>query len=232
MSYVSARFEKDSLISVPTTRVVVRNLDNGQVPPLPSATYFPTYPDNLQSFIVAEWITDLLGEGFLNAATLADLTTYAYKPLTQIEDLSGNFALTQVGDLIEVFLDDPTLWTSEEYPGSNFVFTVASLIDANNITVSPELPAFLKDFSWETRRLIGVSYVVQVQGSLGITRRPGVNYGSPPETFLEKRFNAYFTTAVDAQNFVEATKAEMTALSNELLGASIVSESYTASPTI
>lgn len=198
---------------------------------MPTAVYFPTDPDNLRNFIVAEWVDDTLGEQFLNVATLLNLTAYTYRPLLQLEDSVG-FGTTQAGDLLEIFLDDPALWTSEEYPGSNFVFVVDSVIDVNNIVLTTEIPSFLKDCSWEVRRLIGFVYVVITQGSNGITRRPGVNYGSPPQQFLEKRFNAYFTSAVDAQNFVEATKAYMTGLANELLGATIVDENYTASPTV
>lgn len=231
-SYISARFEKTSIPSVPTTRIITRNRDDGTVPPSPSAIYFPTHPDDVRNFILSEWISNSLGEQFLNVASLSDLSTYAYKPLTQVNDTSGNLTLAQVGDLFEIFLPDPAIWTSEEYPGVNFVFAVDSLIDANNITVTPELPSYLFDFSWEIRRLTGVIYTTITQGVNGMTRRPGVNYGAPPQKFLEKRFNSYFTSEVQALDFVEATKTEMTGLANELLSAGLSNENYTASPTI
>lgn len=238
-AYISARFEKDTLIASSQTRIVVRNIDNGAVPPAPTATYFPTHPDDYQTFIVAEYVNDTLGESFVRAATLADFSAYSYRPMSQIEDASGNFALAQVGDTFEIFLSDPTIWTSEEYPASNFIFTVTSVIDNFNITVSPELPAFKTGLSWQIRRIIfagnppvGTETVI-TQGTVGKTRRPGLTYVFPPiQLFLEKRFNAYFTSSVGASNFVEATKQEMIGLANELVGATITDETFTAGPTV
>ena len=235
-AYVSARFEKTSLISTNQTRVIVRSIDQGDVPPSPSATYFPTAPDDYSTFIVAEWAGDSLGETFLNAADLNEITTLDYLPLNQIEDTSVDFAtmlplLSGAIDVIEIYLDDPTLWTSEEYPGSNFVFLIDSVIDVNNLKLAEELPAFSTALSWEVRRTVGFVTTVMGQGSTGITRRFGMPL-IPSQTFLEKRFNAYFDSAVAAENFVEATKAQMVTLANEHMNATVVSENYTAEPNV
>ncbi len=234
MPYISAKFEKDTLTSLNKERIIVLNLDQGGVPPPPSAVYFPTDPDGYQTFILAEYNgLDALGESVVIPATLADLTTYQYRPLNIINDPSGNLALAQVGDLLEIFLTDSTLWTSDEYPASNFIFTVQSpLIDSNNVTVSPAIPSFLSNFSWQISRVSGFTTSIITQGSAGTTHRPGITYPGIVQKFLDKRFNSYFDSAIDAQNYVEATKASMTGLANEILGTSLVDENYTASPTI
>lgn len=230
--YISARFEKNTLPTSGFTRIITRNKDDGGVPPLPTSTYFPTDPNSYREFIVAEWANDTAGESFIRAAsfTLDDFGLLEYRPMNQFEDMSGNFALAQVNDILEVILPDSTLWTSEEYPASNFKFKVTGLIDANNVLVSPEIPAFKTGLIWELRRIIppSLTETVITNGTLGIPRRPGVTV--PLTKFREKRFNSYFTSAADAVNFVAATKAEMQILTQELLDAEVSAENFTAGP--
>jgi hypothetical protein len=230
--HISSRFESNTLPVSGFTRVITRNRDDGGVPPNPSSTYYPTNPDAYREFIVAEWAGDLVGESFVRAASfsLNDFGLLTYSPMNQFEDMSGNFASAQVNDILEILLPDTTLWTSEEYPASNFIFTVTGLVDANNVLVSPEIPAFRTGLTWELRRVTppSLTEVVITQGILGIPRRPGVTV--PLTKFREKRFNSYFTSAVDAVNFVSATKIEMQLLTDELLNAEITIEDFTAGP--
>lgn len=230
--HISARFEQNNLPISGFTRTIIRNRDDGAVPPQPSSTYYPTHTDDFREFIVAEYINDFVGEAFVRAASfsLNDFGLLTYSPLNQFEDLSGAFAAAQVNDILEIILTDTTLWTSQEYPASNFIFTVTGLVDANNVLVSPEIPAFRTGLTWELRRVTppSLTEAVIAQGTLGIPRRPGVTV--PLTKFREKRLNIYSASAITAVNLVKSTKIEMELLTEELLAAEITVEDYTAGP--
>jgi len=224
-SFVSARFEKDELSNTELVRIVVRNLDQGNVPPQPSTAYFPTDPDALQPFVVAEFISRASGENFVRVATLSDLDTITTLTLNTWEDLGTDFVAAGVtaGDTLEVTLTEPEIWTSEEYPGTNpFSFTISAVLSATQLEVSLPFPAFGNALFW------GIP-ARSLTGTTGVT----IRNTNPPDTttYLDRRFNRYFTDAVAATNFVTATKADLTALANESVGAGLVSESYTAEPT-
>ena len=223
-SFVSARFEKDELPITDQVRIILRNLDQGNVPPQPSSAYFPTDPDSLQPFIVAEFVSRVTGENFVRVADLSDLGSLTLLVLNTFEDTVVDFVAAGViaSDLIEVTLPEPEVWTSEEYPGTNpFIFQVSAVLSPTRIEVARVFPAFRNALAWSipTRSL---------SGAVGVTLRSTV----PPDstTYLERRFNRYFTNGVAATNFVTATKADLVALTNESIGAGLVSESFTAEP--
>ena len=240
--YISARFEKKSLPVSDLTRVVVRNLDQGSVPPTPDANYFPTSPDAYREFIVAQWSGDFVGgESFVRVAdqSLDDFNLIPYRPMNKFSDAFANFTIVasplpvQVNDILEIYPVDTTLWgDSQEYPGSSFRFTVTAvggLLGSTNILVTPEIPSFLTGLSWTIKRVTPPS-VIEVSitsGSAGIPRRDGL---VAPGFFREKRFNSYFTTAIAASNFVSATKIAMQILTDALLALEISTEDYTAGP--
>lgn len=230
--YISARFEKNTLPIPDLTRVITRNLDQGAVPPTPNANYFPTDPDDYREFIVAEWVSDVVGESFVRVAIQDpndDFNALSYRPMNKFSDISGNLSLALGNDILEIYPVDTTLWTSQEYPASSFRFIVTGLVDANNILVSPEIPSFITGLSWKIFRVTPPS-VLEVEitaGSLGIPRRDGLLV---PGEFREKRFNSYFTTPIAASNFVSATKISMQVLTDALLALEISTEDYTAGP--
>lgn len=228
-AYISARFEKDTLPSGLTVRVITRNIDQGAVPPSPTATYFPTHPDEYQTFIVGSYIDETQGEEFVRVAVLADLTAEVYRPL-QVFSETGAFLSVLADDQLEINpIPTDDRWISEEYPSSTFVSTITSVTDDSNVVLATELPAFALNLTWTiTRPSTGATIAT---GTAGATRREGVVPGGGTQDFLEKRFNSYFTTAVAAENFVVSVKTNMTALSNEALGESLTTEQFTAEPT-
>lgn len=224
-SFVSARFEKDELPITGQVRIIVRNLDQGNVPPQPSTSYFPTDPDSLQPFIVSEFVSRVTGENYVRVASLADLDTLTVLPLTLLEDTTVDFVAAGVvaTDLVEITPTNPEVWTSEEYPGTTpFVFQVGAVVSSTQLSLTLALPAFMNAVNWSipTRSL---------SGTAGVTLREGDPANST--TFLERRFNRYFTDAVAATNFVTATKADLDALASESVGAGLTSESYTGEPS-
>lgn len=221
-AYVSAAFEKSFLPSSGRIRIVVRNLDQGDVPPSPSATYFPTQPAALRKFIVVDYISDTIGERWNRVATVADINTLTPRSLNVLEAASGNFIASGVlsGDIVEITLSEPAAWTSAEYPTTNpFQFTVVSVLSATQIQVSPDLPAFLTNMNWSIPAR-------SINNTDGITRRAGSPPG--PASFLDVRFNNYFTDVVTADNFVIATKADMDALAAASSATALTSENYTS----
>jgi len=227
-AYISAKFEKDDIPNLEKIRVIVRNVDQGSVPPAPSASYAPTYPDEFQTFIVGEYVDDTQGERFDKVANLSELSSLTYSRLRIFEDPGGTLGAVNTGDILEVFIAETTEWTSDEYPGSNFYFSVSNPIDANTVELATDFPSFKTALSWTITR--GV--VTIASGSTGITRRENLAYPGPVQQFLEKRFNALFSSSVAAENFTEATKAEMTALANEQQNTTVVDETFTAEPTV
>ena len=223
-AYVSAAFENAFLPASGRVRVVVRNLDQGNVPPSPSSSYFPTQPQSLQNFVVGEYVNDAVGERWSNVATLSDITTKTIRRLDTLESPTGNFLVAgvAVGDVINVVVPEPAAWTSSEYPSSNpFQFSVLAVISATQLQVSPAFPAFLNGFNFSipTRSL---------NRNDGVTRRNGSPAG--PALFLDSRFNVYYENSVDAVNFVAAVKAGLDALAGNSTATTLVDENYTASP--
>lgn len=224
-SYVSARFEKTDLPLTGQTRIIVRNLDQGPVPPQPSGTYYPTHPDDLQTFIVAEFVSRATGENYVRVATLSDLVDEVILTLNTLEDTAADFAAAGVvaGDALHLTLSSPTLWTSEEYPGTNpFIFTVESVVSATQLTITEQFPAFHSALTWEIPDR-------SIAGTAGVTIRSGNPANS--SIFLERRFNKYFNSAVAATRFVTATKADLVGLANAKIDSDLGSESFTAEPT-
>ena len=223
-SYISATFEKTYLPVSSRVRVIVRNLDQGNVPPVPSVSYFPTQPNSLRNFEVLEYINDVVGERWNRVATVTDLTTLTPRPLNLFRSASSNFIAAGVtpGDILAVNVTEPASWTSTEYPTSiPFYFSISSVNSPTTLTVDLPFPAFRSAINWSiASRSIG--------GTDGVTRREG--NPSPGAIFLDSRFNAYFEDAVTAENFVVAVKAGMDSLANTDSITTLISENYTASP--
>jgi hypothetical protein len=224
-AYISARFEKTLLSTSDQVRVIVRNLDQGDVPPAPSVTYFPTQPSGMQTFIVGEYVNDTVGERFKRVASLADTTGITSRALDTFDAALGNFVVAGVapGDILEITLPDATLWTSEEYPtASPFQFSVVAVVSPTRLRVAQPFPAFGRDLTWSIPAR-------SINNTDGITHRNGNPVG--PVEFLDRRFNTYFLNALDAENFVSAAKASLDTLANEGTGSALTNESYTAGPT-
>lgn len=234
-TFISATFEKDDLPVAEKTRIIVRNVDQGGVPPAPSATYFPTQPDDFCPFIVGEYVSDTVGENFNRVATLSDLSTYEYSRMNLFRDNDGGLASVLSGDILYVAPSPPELWISDEYPstytlsgvGQTLVNTVLTPVDALHVTVAKEFPSFLSTgFTWRIYR--GTTLIAS--GVNATLRRENITYGVGTQLFLEKRFNAYFDSPVAAENFVISTKAAMIALANEGVAAELADENFTALP--
>lgn len=222
--YISARFEKDLLPTSNQVRVIVRNLDEGPVPPLPTAAYFPTDPDELRGFLVLEYVSDIFGENYVRVATLSDITTYTTLSLDTFEDATTDFVSAAVapGDVLTVVQPDPELWNSEEYPSLTYEFAVDTVLSATQITLTKPLPAFAASLNWTiTAR--------SLSGTEGVTRRNGSP--APGTVFRDVRFNRYVANALTANDYVTAVKAGMDTLSNEVTGAGLVDETYTSEPS-
>ena len=223
-SYISAAFEKTYLPVTEQVRIIVRNLDQGNVPPAPSTMYYPTQPNELRNFAVVEYINDSLGERWSRVATVADFTTLTVRSLNVFRSITADFITAGVvaGDTLAVTFTNPAYWTSTEYPTSTpFYFTVASVIDANNLSIDRPFPAFKSNMIWTIPARA-------INGTDGVTRRDGSP--APGSSFLDQRFNAYFNDVVTAENFVIAVKAGMDALTNVDSLASLTNENYTAKP--
>jgi len=223
-SYVSAYFEKTALPASGRARVIVRQLDDGTVPPQPSPTYFPTSPNELNTFSVVEYVNDVVGERYVRVATLTDISVITALPLDTFESPSANFigAAVVPGDILEVILAEPAAWTSDEYPtGNPFSFVVTAVISATRLQVTPSFPGFAANLVWSIPAR-GVSSVD------GVTHRQGTPPG--PVLVRDTRFNSYWPDAVTADSFVAATKAQLDSLARESNGAGLVSEKYTGTP--
>lgn len=224
--HLSYTFEKDELPTSPAVRVITRNRDDGDVPPSPGPSYFPTFPDDLREFLVVQYLGDSLGESFVRIATLADLTTYTTRSLDTFEDATADFVGDGVlpGDVLDISILDPNSWTSDEYPSSNpFQFSVLSVISATQLQVAVPFPAFATNLTWAiTAR--------SISGTLGKTRRNGSPVVS--SIYRDSRFNRRFLTAVDAENYVAAAKADIASLVNDSMSANLVDETATTSATV
>lgn len=221
-SYVSARFEKlDLTSSIGSVRCIVRNLDDGPVPPPPNPGYFPTSPDALRDFLVIEYINDTIGERLVRVATLADLMTYSPRQLIGFE-APVDFVTAGVsgGDVLSITLPDNSEWVSEEYPASPFYFGISNVASPTQLELNTPIPSFKTAVSWE---VIG-----KISGSLnGKTRRE--TFLVPGTTFLDRRMNLLFPDVPTMDIFVAATKATMQALGTTSTSSTLTSENYSTS---
>jgi len=150
-NYVSATFE--TLYQAPpldSYRCIVRNKDDGPVPPAPSPTYFPTHTNLLRDFLVFEHVSDTLGERLVRVMAPADVETIYVKRLNGFTDPTVDFVAAGVlpGDLLQVFMQQPEAWTSVEYPDANLRFVVSEVVDATTLTMTVPFPAWRKGLSW------------------------------------------------------------------------------------
>lgn len=218
-SYVSVRFEKTDLsAAIGKQRCIVRARNDGPVPPPPSIGYYPTTPSELLSPLVLEYVNDVLGERMVRVATLADISGLPILQLTDFEDASTDFVAAGVtfGDVLEVFPGNPLEWSSEEYPGASFQFTVTAVLSPTKVSVLVPFPAFRANLPWQivTRALTGTA---------GVTRRSG-----PTTPFRDTRFNLLFNSVPELDTFVEATKAGLDALGSSSTSTTLASENYTS----
>ncbi len=219
-SYVSARFENAEIPALSRVRCIVRNLDDGPVPPVPGPAYFPTSPDALRPICVIEYPSAILGERLSRIATLADLSTYSQASLVLFSDASANFIVAGVGpgDILEVTAPEVTEWQSEEYPATPFQFGVITVHSATLIEVTRPFPSFKTALSW---RVLGKN-----SGNLtGTTLRPGV---TPGDTFLDTRFNLLFNDVASLDAFTESAKASLDALGSASTSSTLTSFNYSS----
>jgi hypothetical protein len=227
-SYVSAQFEIDDLTSVAsnTFRVVTRSLNQGDVPPQPSPNYFPTQPSELVNFIVIEYLGPTQGENFKRVATLDDFESMEVRPL-EVFDVGGVdlvAAGVDVNNVLRIYPQPSELWTSSEYPGSQFSFII-SAVETNRVTLFSPIPAFGFGLSWDIRNASGT---VLASGGDGATRRQGLP--TAPAEFLDSRFNSYVTDAIVALNHKAFIKSGLRALANESTQLRFATERFTAKP--
>lgn len=224
-SYVSARFEKtDVNPSVPPFRCIVRNLDDGGVPPVPGPGWRPTSPDELRECFVLEYVNDTLGERFVRVADLADIAGLPIRALDSFEVPSANFVGDGVvpGDILEITPPNVTVWQSEEYTSSPYQFEVVSVVSATRLTLDRVIPSFLPALTWV---IAGKS-----QGSVnGYPRRNG--FPSVSSTFRDARMAVFFADVATLDAFVEATKAGLDALGAESTTTTLLSENYSSTAT-
>lgn len=228
-SFVSAQFEIDDLSGAEpnTYRVITKALDQGNVPPSPSSSYFPTQPDDHVNFVVVEFLGDTLGENFDRVANLSDIESLDVRPLDTFEVDSGidlQAEGVEENHILRVYKKPEELWTSGEYPGTEFNFIISS-VDTSHVTLFTSIPAHDFGLSWDIRNSSGD---ILTSGSEGITRRNGIPAAS--STFLDSRFNAYFTDVSAALNHRASVKAGLDALANESTELQFSLEKYTAKP--
>jgi hypothetical protein len=221
-SYVSARFENAEIPALSRVRCIIRNLDDGPVPPVPGPTYFPTSPDQLRPFCLLEYVNDTLGERFVNVATLSDLGLYSYQasPLTRFVDPTADFVTAGVssGDTLIVTIPEPTEWQSEEYPAMPFQFGVLGVTSPTEIELVRAFPSFKTNLTW--------SIPGRTNGTLtGKTQRFGV---SPGNMFLDTRFNLLFNDVASLDAFVAAAKASLDALGQSSTASTLTSFNYSS----
>jgi hypothetical protein len=222
-SYVSARFEVADLWStIKKQRCILRSLDDGPVPPVPTLSYFPTEPDLLRDFVLIEYVNDVVGERLVRVANINDINTYLVRRLKVFEDPTADFlaAGVQSGDTLQIYLAQPSEWTSEEYPDSLLRFTVASVIDATHIELFVPFPSFKAALNWEIpeRSLI--------RAGTGITRRETLPV--PLSWFLDRRVNMLFNSVPEMDSFIAASKASIDALAAASTSSLMTSENYTS----
>lgn len=223
-SYVSARFEKADLYSLlGSHRCIVRNRDDGNVPPTPSSTYYPTAPDTLRDFLVLEYVNDVIGERFVRVATTADFVGLSPQQLTHFEVLGADFVAAGVlpGDVLTITLGVSQEWTSEEYAGLTFI--VDTVVDPEHLSVLVPFPSFKTTLTWAITR--GATPIASGTAN-GTTRRAGMP--APLDQFLDRRFNRLFASVPELDTYVEAVKAGMDALAASSTSSAFTNENYTS----
>ena len=225
--YISVTFEKDTLSNVGGVRVITRLIDQGDVPPAPSVIYFPTDPDALKYCIVGEVVAGGNEERFARIATLSELSSVNAETLNYFDDAAADFVSLGVttSDILEIFHTYPEFWTSEEYPGERFQFSIVEVAPGamnSRLRIGELFPSALPGLSWQIVR----AGVPIISGSGGITKRSSLSTG----LFRTHRFNSYFSDSVGADNFVAATKAQLQSLANETAITEFVDETFTIIP--
>jgi len=224
-SYVSVYFENADLYTqLGRQRCIVRNIDDGGVPPVPAPNYFPTDPDTLRGCITAEYVDDMVGERFVRIATVPDLGAYAVLPLNTFESLGAGFGVVIPGDLLTVTIPNSVEWTSEEYPSTTFTFTVISVLSGDQVTISGVFPSFKSSVSWAIPAR-GLSGILN-----GVTRREGSP--TPGTVFRDYRFNTLWASVPQRDAFVAACEAQLDALGQSSTSAAAVSKRYTSKPLV
>lgn len=221
-SYVSARFEKTDLTaSLGAIRCIVRALDDGPVPPPPSAGYYPTSPDALRNFLVLEYVNDTVGERYSRIASLSDTAGLTARALTAFECSAATFITNGVvpGDYLEILLPNTLEWQGEEYPAAPYRFLISNVLSETQLTVVNPIPSFKPLVSW--------TIAGKASGSLnGYPRRSG--FPAAGSVFLDSRANLFFPDVPTLDAFEAATKAGLDALATSSTSTTLVSENYSA----
>lgn len=224
-NYVSSTFE--TLYQVPPVdayRCIVRNRSDGPVPPVPSDTYFPTTSVLFRDFMVFEHVSDVLGERLVGVLSAADVDTIYPQKLTRFTDTTVDFvaANVQAGDLLQIYMQTPEVWTSLEYPDAALRFPIATVIDATTLEMSVPFPSWRKGLSW-TIAARGLT-----RASTGRTLREGSP--APLDRYRDRRYQAWFGSLPDMETFIAATKTGLDLLSLEVsqLAATTGIEYYTS----
>lgn len=224
-NYVSATFE--TLYQSPpidSYRVIVRNKDDGPVPPEPTASYFPTHSNLLRDFLLFEHVNDVLGERLVGVITSDDVETVYVQELNRFTDPSVDFvaAGVQAGDLLQIYMAQPEVWTSYEYPDGGLRFVVASVIDATTIEMAVPFPAWRKGLSWS----------IAARGLTRAATGRTVREGTPAalDRYRDRRYQTWFGSRPDLDAFVSATKMSLDLLALQVTQAEATSaqENYTS----
>lgn len=219
-SYISMRFEKRDLNpTVAALRCIVRNLDDGGVPPTPGINYRPTSPDSLRECLVIEYVNDTLGERLSRVATLAEITSLTARQLDSFEVFGADFVGAGVapGDVLEVIPPNSAVWDSEEFPASPYYFSVAAVSTSERLVLTAPLPGWLPLVSW--------AIAGKASGSLnGYPRRSG--FPAPGSVFRDSRMPTFHANVADLDAFVASTKSQLDALSASSTSSTLASESY------
>lgn len=224
-SYVSVYFEKTDLYTeIGQQRCIVRNLDDGPVPPTPSPSYFPTEPDSLRACMLIEYVNATLGERFLRIAALSDIDIISVNRLIDFVATGVDFTSVLPGDLLYVQIPHPAEWTSEEYPSSTFAFEVAAVMSPTRLRVVTPFPSFKTGLSWSVpARSLSGTYT-------GATQREV--QPSPGQWLRDTRFNILWPSVPQLDAFVASTKAQLDELGQSATSTNLVSERYTSRPRI
>jgi hypothetical protein len=224
-NYVSATFE--TLYQAPPLdayRCIVRNKDDGPVPPVPSLTYFPTHTDLLRDFLVFEHVSDVLGERLVKIMAPSEVETVYVQRLNRFTDATVDFlaAGVQAGDLLQIFMAQPEVWMSAEYPDASLRFVVASVIDATTLEIAVPFPAWRRNLSWS----------IATRGLTASATGRTLREGSPAslERYRDRRYQTWFGSSPDLDAFVASTKTSLDLLALQVTQAAAVSqqENYTS----
>lgn len=224
-NYVSATFE--TVYQAPpidSYRCIVRNKDDGPVPPAPSLTYFPTHTNLLRDFLIFEHVSDTLGERLVRVMTPADVETIYVQRLNRFTDPTVDFVAAGVvqGDLLQIRMQQPEVWQSVEYPDANLRFVVLSVIDSTTLEMAVPFPAWRKGLSWS------IANRGLTRSSTGRTLREGSP--APLDLYRDRRYQTWFGSSPDLDAFVGATKTSLDLLALQVTQAAATTqqENYTS----